>query len=126
MNSKDFHIGDILSITTGRLVSLRHMDGVYDILNWMTGDNLSTIQLGRASDECKPWLLRQHPQLAAIVVPELTLQNWRAWLNEMVAKYGEALAVEQIPEDDHERIDPLTELQRLRPDFEATVVVLPR
>lgn len=36
--TRDFELGDILSITTGALVSRRHIDGVYDILNWMTGD----------------------------------------------------------------------------------------
>ena len=50
--SRDFHIGDILSVTTGRLVSPRRMDGVYDILNFMTGDNLFTHQLPRAAREC--------------------------------------------------------------------------
>ena len=65
MQTKQFHLGDVLSITTGRLVSPRHIDGVYDILNFMTGDNLFTHQLPRASDECKPYLVAQFPQLAA-------------------------------------------------------------
>lgn len=60
---KTFHISDVLSITTGRLVSSRHIDGVYDILNFMTGDNLFTHQLPRASRECEPWLRTQFPQL---------------------------------------------------------------
>ena len=64
MQTKQFHLGDVLSITTGRLVSPRHIDGVYDILNFMTGDNLFTHQLPRASDECKPYLVEQFPQLA--------------------------------------------------------------
>lgn len=34
---RQFHISDILTITSGRLVSSRHMDGIYDILNYMTG-----------------------------------------------------------------------------------------
>jgi len=48
MATKDFHISDILSITDGRLVSTRHMDGIYEILNFMTGDNLFTHQLPRS------------------------------------------------------------------------------
>ena len=64
MQTKQFHLGDVLSITTGRLVSPRHIDGVYDILNFMTGDNLFTHQLPRAFDECKPYLVAQFPQLA--------------------------------------------------------------
>ncbi len=32
--SRDFDLGDIPSITTGALVSPRHIDGVYDILDY--------------------------------------------------------------------------------------------
>ena len=38
--SRDFDLGDIPSITTGALVSPRHIDGVYDILDYMTGEQL--------------------------------------------------------------------------------------
>lgn len=55
MTTKTFHIGDILSVTTSRLVSPSHIDGVYSILNWMTCDNLYTHQLPRAADECAPF-----------------------------------------------------------------------
>ena len=68
--TRTFHIGDILTITTGRLVSPRHVDGIYDILNFMTGDNLFTHQLPRGMDECAPSLREQFPDLAAIVVPD--------------------------------------------------------
>ncbi len=73
---KSFHLGDILSITTGRLVSLRHIDGVYDILNFMTGDNLFTHQLPRASRECAPELKKQFPALAEITGDDVTKDNW--------------------------------------------------
>ena len=35
------------------------MDGIYDILNFLTGDNLYTHQLPRAMRECEPWLRAQ-------------------------------------------------------------------
>ena len=60
---KLFHISDILSVTTGYLVSNRHMDGVYDILNFLTKDELFTHQLPRASDECQPWLRAMFPAI---------------------------------------------------------------
>jgi hypothetical protein len=60
----EFHISDVLSITTGRLVSSRHMEGIYKILNHMTGDNLFTHQLPRASRECEPVLVAAYPQLS--------------------------------------------------------------
>lgn len=68
---KQFHIGDVLSITHEHLVSPRHMDGVYDILNYMTGDSLFTHQLPRAGRECKEPLLAQHPELASVDVATL-------------------------------------------------------
>ena len=58
------HILDILSITHDRLISLDHMDGIYKILNYLTGENLFTRQLVRASKTCKPYLLKTYPILA--------------------------------------------------------------
>lgn len=68
---KEFSLGDVLSITTGRLLSERRIDGVYDILNWMTGDDLFTHQLPRAGKACQPWLVEQYPQLDPKQSPKL-------------------------------------------------------
>lgn len=115
--SKDFALGDVLSITTGALVSRDHIDGVYRILNYMTNDNLFTHQLPRASRECEGPLLAQHPQLAAIVVPEFSgvTNDERkaavyAWLDGMERAYGETLSIEPLTDDDHTYVDPLDEL----------------
>ena len=105
MTTRQFHLGDILSVTTGCLVSPRHMDGVYDILNWMTGDNLFTHQLPRANDECQGPLLAQHPDLAAIEVPDEWGDGSREgakravddWLAEQVTIYGETRQVAPPP-----------------------------
>lgn len=98
LESRTFHLSDILSITTGRMVSTRHMEGIYDILNFMTHDNLSTHQLGRASNECKPALLAQHPQLAAIIGDGVTHENFKSWIEAQYAEYGEELRVQQLSE----------------------------
>lgn len=64
MKTKQFHLGDVLSITTGMLVSPRHMDGVYDILSFMTDDpGLTTLGLLAVNDKCKEALLQQFPDL---------------------------------------------------------------
>ena len=124
---RHFHLGDVLSITTGRLLSPDRIGGVYEILNYMTRDNLFTHQLGRASEECKPWLIRQHPQLAEIVVPETVPDNdWMAYLSTLVEKYGYELPVDPIPHDDHRKVDPVTELRELRPDAEIITVEIDR
>ncbi len=109
MQTKKFHIGDILTITMGHLVSPRHIKGVYDILSFMTGDILFTYQLPRAADECKPYLLRQHPQLAETDASGVNEDNYDRWIAEQVRKYGEYLPVNPIPIDDH----PIEEIEEL-------------
>lgn len=122
--SKQFHLGNVLSITTSRLVSNRHMHGVYDILNFMTQDNLYTHQLPRACRECAPVLLQQHPQLATITGEDVTAENFKSWLEEKCAEFGETLLVTQMPEHAHEFIDPLSELaETVRPS--KIIVVKP-
>lgn len=128
MQTRQFHLGDVLSITTGRLVSNRHIDGVYDILNFMTGDNLFTYQLPGAGDECKPHLLDQHPGLntpemdEALTALDRNLdgvedkedceQIVRDWLASQVEKYGEMLDVKPILTDEHEVRNSIDEVSR--------------
>jgi hypothetical protein len=125
-DTKDFHIGDILSITDGHLVSPRHIDGVYDILGWMTGDQLWTHQLPRASRECEPSLREQHPDLAAVVFPDGLEgeQPVMAWLAEQVAMFGATRPVRKLAAVDHTPIDPITEIKMMRPDAEVIVIDL--
>ena len=121
---KQFHIGDILSITGDKLVSPRLIAGVYDILNYMTGDNLYTHQLPRAMRECRPFLLAQHPQLCNVDESTVTEATWHKWLDDQITKFGETLPVNPLPEHAHEFIDPLSELaEKVHPD--KIIVVKP-
>lgn len=114
---RDFHIADIITAGTGTLVSLRGMDGVYDILNYMTGDNLFTHQIPRATWECMPYLIAQFPWLAEIDSSGATPDNHKEWVRGVVNLYGEMHAVEPLPHDEHERIDPFSELaEKIHPD----------
>lgn len=139
MQTKQFHLGDVLSITTGRLVSPRHIDGVYDILNFMTGDNLFTHALPRASDECKPYLVAQFPQLVGAEMDSAIAELGDAlkaktdkagaekivadWLAKQVAKYGEMFAVNSIPTDAHEVKNPIVEAAEMMGGPEKVIVV---
>lgn len=139
MQKRQFHIGDVLSITTGRLVSPRHIDGVYDILNFMTGDDVFTHQLPRASDECKPYLVGQFPQLAraemdsalAELDDALKSKTGKAdaekivasWLAKQVAKFGEMFEVKPIPTDAHEVKNPIAEAAEMMVGPEKIIVV---
>lgn len=137
---RTFHISDVLSVTTGLLVSSRHMAGVYDILNFLTGDDLFTHQLPRASKECKPWLRTQFPQLfpenplTANMIASFqediekaadrgkTCRDW-AEAVRVVHELPEMLPVYEMGEDMHLRIDPIAELQAMVGDEKVVVVV---
>ena len=127
ITTKTFHLGDILSITTGRLVSPRHISRPRDILDWMTGDHLMTHQLPRACGECEGPLLAQHPDLRNIEVPAdlRGKEGVDAWLAAQVAVYGETREVAPLDDEDHTSIDPLEELRMMRPDGEIIAVTLP-
>jgi len=127
-STRTFHIGDILTITTGMLVSPRRVDGIYDILNFMTGDNLFTHQLPRGMDECAPSLREQFPDLAAISITEDfggSEERVKAWLAGQVAAHGETREVEPLQRDEHTHINPLTELAKVAPHAEIITVVVP-
>jgi hypothetical protein len=119
--AREFDLADILSITTGRLLSRRHIDGVYDILNHLTGDNLMTHQLPRAAETCRPALLAQHPQLDGVQPPEdMAVPELWKWLAGAETAYGARLPVTPIADWEHR--NPIEELaQMIGPD---RVVVL--
>lgn len=108
---RTFPLADILTMTTGRLLSPRRMDAVYDLANWMTGDNLMTHQLPRAADACGPALLAQHPQLQGIEPPhDLDVPNLMAWVANAEREHGEELPVVPLAEGQWGRRNPIEEL----------------
>jgi len=110
---KKFHLGDVLSITSSRLISPRLILGVYDILNYMTGETLFTHQLPRASRVCRPYLLKQFPQLKDVTCEGINPSNWRERLDALVKEFGETLMVEPLPDDAYISIDPITEAEAM-------------
>lgn len=110
---KSFHLSDILSISTGRLVSTRHITGVYDILGYMSGEQLQTVALGRVADEALPYLFEQMPWLRDIQHDHVNEDNWQDWLAELIEAHGEYHDVRPMHPEDHERIDPLEEVRSM-------------
>ena len=110
MTTKEFPTATVLTIVTGRL--LCKMDAVYEILNWMTGENLFTHQLPRVGEEAKPVILAMHPHLKSAVdeADQVTGENYRAWLTTWEERFGPSIAVPKLNIAQHERIDPLSEL----------------
>lgn len=128
--TRPFHLGDILSITTEVFVAPRGVEALYDLLGYMTGESLFTHQLTRAADECAPRLLEQHPDLADVRTPpeweeqeRPALEAVQGWLAEQVARFGETRDVAPLPAEDHASIDPLVELERVKPGGVIPVVL---
>lgn len=138
---KLFHISDVLSVTTGHLVSSRGMEGVYDILNFLTGDDLYTHQLPRAMRECEPWLRTQFPRLmrddpltAAVLkaldaaIQETPRDGHAAVVARFVEfirdkqKFPEQVPVYEMGADMHTHIDPAEEAKAMRGDENVIVV----
>lgn len=120
---RTFHISDVLSITTGKLVSTRHMDGVYDILNFLTQDSLFTHQLPAACDECAPVLLAKHPELATIQVPEFT--GTRTEREEAITAWLATVQPQELelePIEGHTHSDPFADLAKLGKPIIGVVV----
>lgn len=95
--TRRFDLGDILSVTGSHLVSPRGMEGVHDILGFMTGRQLYTHQLPRAFEVCERALLARYPQLATVDESECTPSTWRAWLSGQKDRLGDTLEVEALP-----------------------------
>lgn len=94
MGTKTFQLGDVLSITDGRLLSPRLMDGVYDILNHLTGCGLMTHELPKAVKLYQPLLLAKFPALEGCVPKEVDGGNWQSVIDSLVEKHGDSFDVE--------------------------------
>lgn len=118
-----FPLADILSVTTGRMLSRDHMAGVYRILNYLTGDDLFTHQLPRAVEACGPVLLEQLPQLVGVQPPDgAAVAPLLAWLAAQEDAYGVSLPV--LPVASWDRRNPLAELlERVAPERVIVVEV---
>lgn len=57
-----FNIKCIATILTGRLYSAKHMNGIYEILDFLTGESLMTYRLPVAANFCKQQLNAQLPE----------------------------------------------------------------
>ncbi len=132
--TKRFHLGDLVSVTDGCLVSPSHLDGVYALVDFVTGQPHMIHQLSRASREVIPWLLDQHPWLADVVV-DLTVpdgatreEGWlivATWLEKATARWGEYHEVRPMPLGMYVGREPIAELREKMPDAQIIVVDAP-
>src|SRR5690242_2768870 len=103
--AREFHLGDILSVTTGRTVSVRGFDGTRDLVCYMTG----VAEFGHPTfpgkleyslrEQCRQSLLAQFPQLRGVEPPETKrIMSRMRWLDKQIRQFGGArLRVQKLP-----------------------------
>lgn len=124
MQTKEFSTRDVLSIATGRLMG--DIGGVYEVLNWMTGESLFTHQLPRVANEARPVLLAAYPLLQQAVdeVEQVTTENYHQWRQTWEDRYGPMISVPKFNAETHESIDPMSEAAEMfHPDSIITVSI---
>jgi hypothetical protein len=135
MASRSFHIGDLITVVTGRLVSPNHIGGVYDVCDYVTGEAHMTHQLPRAVKVVGPWLVEQHPWLADVEVPAFDIpadadrdESMRivlAWVAQVAAERGEYHEVRPMPLGSYVGREPIAELREMAPHAQIITVELP-
>jgi hypothetical protein len=124
MTTQEFPTRDVLSTITGMLMG--DIGGVYQVLNWMTGESVFTHQIPRISREAVPVMLKMHPTLQQAIdeAEQVTPENFATWRDTWENRYGPTIAVPKFGADTHERIDPISELaEKVHPDKIATIRV---
>lgn len=66
-----FHPGDVLTVIHGRLVSPNHMDGIYKLLEFITGAEIYSHQIPEPMTRNQSALIAQHPNLERVQIPVL-------------------------------------------------------
>lgn len=108
--SRSFPLADILSVTTGRLLTQRaeHPGSALDeIFEFMTGEELAWWQAPRAADACTEAFVAQHPFLADLVPPKVAptpigKATLLMWLTAAQLKHGTTLEVEPLTDWVHQ------------------------
>ena len=105
--SKRFHIGDVLTITTGVMVSPSGSPVLYDIMSYIAHEDpgpWATISLIFHAEPCKKHLLKQFPQLGEVdvgifdgEVDEGQVMDWLAIQEEKYGKWFEVPRAENYP-----------------------------
>ena len=98
--TKRFSLGDVLSISTGRLLSRKRTSGRYALLRHLHGgDAVHSVQMGELLSLYHPLLLAHFPGLQAVDCRGVTAANYDEWLQAQEHVLGAWLDVPAMPTD---------------------------
>lgn len=115
-DTREFELADVLSVTTPYLLSRRRMDGVADLVDWMTFSAPTPQQIDlRAwsglklrTSLARKSLLRQHPHLEGLRPdPESDETDLIAWLMEQERVHGARVVIGRAGVEMREAFDSL-------------------
>lgn len=122
--AKQFHISVVMTVIGGKL--LCQTEEVYKFLNYMTGESVFTHQIPRVMREAGPVLLKQHPQLKGVTVPEfVNVDAVHAFVEALCTEYGDYVSVIPMDVNEHESIDPMSEAAEMFPPDKIITVSPP-
>ena len=109
--ARKFDLGTVLSITSERLFT--DMGNIYEILNYLTDDELWTHQLSRAEDSAKPYLLSLFPELKNVGANVIinSKEDVDNFLAEQAKIYGNSFEFEPMPLGMYNHMSPFEELE---------------
>jgi hypothetical protein len=123
MMQKEFPTLGVVSAASGYL--LTEIGVVYQVLSFASGESVFTHQLPRVGREFKAALLADQPEIAEIfeyIERETTPETYRDVASEVKRRIGATMTVRRMTADQHERIDPMSELaEKVHPDRIITV-----
>lgn len=96
MTKKTFHIGDVLCISTERMVSPRGVVAVYDVLEFLDGVRPYTIQIPRRMYANKQAVAAQLGPLhtaAMATIDQVKALGLDAWLAPLISRFGEYVEI---------------------------------
>jgi hypothetical protein len=102
IETRDFPTADVLSVATGKLLSNRRMDGLCDLVAWLTREapiprfmnEATTRRLLTAAAKARDLLIWQHPWLIDTQPPAgIDNSELLDWLLAVEAQRGEVLTI---------------------------------
>lgn len=97
---KTFTLGQVLTVTSGRMLCEGGMKDLYEILNYLTGDEIYTHQIPSALDQCRPYVLSSYPFIETIDVYGINRANFIESISDMKMRYGDEFELDHIPHED--------------------------
>ncbi len=115
-NERNFDLGTVLTVTTGRLFT--DMDNLYDVLNYLSNDEIYTHQIPRVIRTAGAYVLQKYPQLDGVGKDVVinNEQDVKTFLDRQKDVYGDSFGLSPMPEELCQHIDPIEEAIDMRSD----------